>query len=153
MLSTYAVCREILRLGKDRGIDDISPMKLIKLAYIAHGISLAVLEEPLFADKVVAWRYGPVIKSIYDAVKQYKYRTINSDLFDYADEVISPDQKEAIKCAMDIYGELTAGQLSTITHEKGSPWYRTHSWVTNLFGITIPNDDIKAHYKQILDIK
>lgn len=152
MISTYAVCREILRLGKKRGIDNISPMKLIKLAYIAHGINLAILDQPLFADKVVAWKYGPVITSIYDAVRQYRNRPVEYDLFDYTDDRMDSGNLKSIEYAMDIYGELTASQLSTITHEEGSPWYQTHSWLTDIFGGTISNDTIRTHYKQILGL-
>lgn len=134
MPSTYAVCQEILRLGKERkpAINDISPMKLIKLVYISHGINLAVLGKPLFNEDVMAWQYGPVIVSIYEKVKKYKRDPIHPDEFGDADaeEDMYEGNRKAIECAMDIYGELEAGQLSKI----------------------IPNEDIRKHYREILRI-
>ena len=48
---------------------------LVKRVYIAHGFSLAMLDKPLIDprfDPVEAWKYGPVIPSVYHSFKQYK---------------------------------------------------------------------------------
>ena len=48
---------------------------LVKRVYIAHGLALAYrhkgLLDPRF-DKVEAWKYGPVIPSVYHSFKQNK---------------------------------------------------------------------------------
>ena len=47
----------------------------MKRVYIAHGFSLAINKESLLDkrfDKVEAWKYGPVIPSVYHSFKQYK---------------------------------------------------------------------------------
>lgn len=150
MPSPYAVCREILHIGKERNIGDISLLKLIKLAYISHGICLAVLDKPLFEDQVEAWRYGPVIVRIYDAVRHYKSQPISTGIFDHVEEEVVGDDLEAIKCAMDIYGKLSALQLSTITHRKGTPWHQVKKrWFP---GSVVPNELIKNHYIEILSV-
>lgn len=148
MVSSLAVCREILRIGKEEGIDDISPLKLIKLAYICQGFHLAVVDEPLFEDKVEAWKYGPVVRRIYDAVSHYRKNSILPNQFDHVEGELNEDAMTIIKGVMNAYGELEGLQLSTITHKKGTPWHEIRSeWAS---GTVIPNPLIKKHYKKIL---
>ncbi len=40
---------------------------MLKLVYIAHGWTLALLDRPLIMSTIEAWRYGPVIPVLYDA--------------------------------------------------------------------------------------
>ena len=53
---------------------EIRPLRLMKLVYIAHGFMLAMLDRsvlnPRF-DRVEAWKYGPVIPSVYHSFKGY----------------------------------------------------------------------------------
>lgn len=151
MYSSLAVCKKIMQLAEARKIGEISPMKLIKLAYISHGISLAAWNKKLFDDDVIAWLYGSVVISIYDAVKKYGSSPIHSGEFDYVNEDVTGDNLEAIESAVNIYGEFTAIQLSKITHSKNTPWYKTRNDFLNLSNI-IPNDDIKSHYRDILGL-
>ena len=55
----------------------LTPMQLIKLSYIAHGWTLAILDNPLFKDIVEAWRYGPVVPDIYHRYKKFGYSRIS----------------------------------------------------------------------------
>ena len=43
----------------NRHDQSMSIMRLLKLAYMAHGWALAIIDEPLVNDYVQAWRYGP----------------------------------------------------------------------------------------------
>lgn len=44
----------------------ISPLKLQKLIYMAHGWHLALLDKPLVEDEAPeAWKFGPVFASVY----------------------------------------------------------------------------------------
>lgn len=47
----------------------ISPMKLLKLVYYAHGWHLALSGNPLIKENVEAWRFGPVVRCLYDEFK------------------------------------------------------------------------------------
>ncbi|MGL6349555.1 MAG: Panacea domain-containing protein, partial [Aeromonas sp.] len=64
------VAEAILRAAKREG-RSLTPMQLIKLTYIAHGWSLAVANRDLFTDRIEAWKYGPVIPSLYQATKRF----------------------------------------------------------------------------------
>ena len=44
---------------------DITVMKLIKILWFAYGFWLALTKKRLFDEQFEAWRYGPVVPSIY----------------------------------------------------------------------------------------
>lgn len=53
----------------DRMNMPLTPQKLMKLCYIAHGCHLAIGGEPLFDDRIEAWRYGPIIPALYKLIR------------------------------------------------------------------------------------
>lgn len=48
----------------------MSLLKLIKLVYLAYGWSIA-LDYRLFDEPIVAWKHGPVIRSLYHEFKHF----------------------------------------------------------------------------------
>ena len=144
MFSPHAVCREILHQGTH-----VTPLKLIKLAYISHGYHLGFLNRPLFNDEAKAWPYGPAVENIYHAVKHFKRRQINKELFDGPiDDDTNDDANSIIDLVVRAYDKYDGLQLSTITHRKGSPWHiaieKYGQWET------IPNRLIQEHYKSMI---
>ena len=76
--SAFAVANYFLRLGRDSG-EEITPLKIQKLVYIAHGYHLAFTASdnspnglPLVDDEFAeAWQYGPVFPSLYHHFKRF----------------------------------------------------------------------------------
>ena len=58
------VANEFIRAAAQEG-RGLSIMTLLKFVYIAHGWTLALLDRPLITDLAEAWRYGPVVPSVY----------------------------------------------------------------------------------------
>ena len=55
-----------------KGVESDNPttiLPLIKMVYISHGCNLAFYNEPLFKEPVEAWKYGPVVPSVYYAFR------------------------------------------------------------------------------------
>lgn len=128
-----AVANYFLQLAKDKGTS-LTPMKLQKLVYFAHGWNLALHEEPLIADTIEAWKFGPVVPSLYREFKYFGNGVITAfanelDLeeFDIVEPKIPDDDVQAkalIVRIMETYGSLSAIQLSKMTHLNDAPWYR-----------------------------
>lgn len=146
-----AVANYFLDLARKKGVD-LTPMKLIKLVYIAHGWTLGLMRKPLIIDKIEAWKYGPVIPSLYKTFKKYGDRAIYKNATNcfgvkVSDE-ISDQEKAIIERVFEKYGNLTALQLSSLTHKEGTPWYI--SWNNqngmNQMGFPISNELIEDHY-------
>ena len=100
-------------------------MKLIKLVYIAHGWSLALLKRPLISETIQAWKYGPVIESLYHAFKNKGNSPISPDDFQsFSKADIDEKTVTLLAKVWEKYGGLTGIHLSTLTHQPGTPWYK-----------------------------
>ena len=66
--TALAVADKLIRLAREAEIP-ITPMQVQKLAYFSHAWSLGLGYGPLFQDAVESWQYGPVIRSVYHALK------------------------------------------------------------------------------------
>jgi uncharacterized phage-associated protein len=165
---TGAIANYVLDLG-DRDGRPISPMKLQKLLYFAHGWYLALTDHPLLDDQVEAWQWGPVIPSIYHEFKRFgphpinaRYRTVelnkNGDM-DFELRVPNLDDcsgsgdvvtaKAVIDRVWQVYRDYSAVQLSNMTHQPGTPWQIVWERMgpSKLKSQDIPEDLIKKHFK------
>jgi len=132
---------------------EITPMKLIKLIYIAHAWHLVVTDTRLLreADQIEAWRYGPVIRSIYDEFKQFGGNTITTlaavDVNEKKCFDEDKDTKEILNAVWEKYKQNTGLELSTLTHKKGTPWYQYYKQGQGDF---INDQLIKQYYIDLL---
>ncbi len=121
----------------------LSIMSLLKLTYIAHGWHLEMKKRPLFNNKIEAWQYGPVIPDVYNAFRPQGFSAVktvplNSDTQPQQDD-------ELLQQIWDIYGDMSAFQLSDLTHELGGPWHLASE--TGGYYAPIPNEMIQNHYE------
>ncbi|MGB0660973.1 MAG: Panacea domain-containing protein [Mangrovicoccus sp.] len=143
------VANEILKIAKREGLA-LTPMQLVKLTYIAHGWSLAILERDLFQDRIEAWKYGPVIPVLYHATKKYGRGVIPLDLID--EDTPSPFDADVTALLEDVvakYGNLSGYALSNLTHRDGSPWQQVFR--EGVMNIPIGDEIISQHYGEKLD--
>lgn len=116
---------------------DLTQLGLMKRVYIAHGFSLAINNKPLLDDrfdKVEAWKYGPVIPSVYHSFKQYKAEPItdkavvmewNDDNGSMSFPEPSLEDENAKKIAAMVwkrYHDFSDKEMVSLTHRKGTPW-------------------------------
>lgn len=118
--SAQAIANYFLEKAKENG-EPLTPLKLIKLVYLAHGWCLGLFQFPLIKEPIEAWQYGPVISSLYHKVKKFGNDEI-TEFFDIDSKVEDKKTQELLDKIWDVYGKYSATQLSNLTHEKGSPW-------------------------------
>ena len=119
-------------------------MRLLKLAYMAHGWTLAIFDEPLINEYVQAWQYGPVVPTIYYSFRPYgvyglKRRNV------VRNQIIDEETSEFIEVVYDLYESLSDYKLSQLTHIRGGPWEQTYK--PGKLGIVIPDELISKHFK------
>ena len=119
---------------------EIRPLRLMKLVYIAHGFMLAMLDRsvlnPRF-DRVEAWKYGPVIPSVYHSFKGYGASPITGKTTVFigektegsrivpkieTPELSDPDARKVCEFVWRRYSRFNDVQLVNITHKDGTPW-------------------------------
>ncbi len=135
----------------------IDLLKTVKLVYLAQGWHLGFEKKPLIREQVEAWEYGPVVRSVYDAFKEYGKRPITKP----ANTGISTEMKKIealadnivmqfLKAIWNLYREHSGLHLSKLTHEEGTPWHKT--WVVgkkqDSFGVVIPEKTIQEYYAE-----
>lgn len=145
---SLAAAQFILDACREGTTDDaVTPMQLIKLVYVAHGYMLGRHGKPLLDEEVQAWRYGPVVPSVYHAVKEYRSSPV--DCIRRAPmHRFDPLEEATMREVARIYRHATGVQLSSATHRPETPWSIT--W--NLLGQNGPisNDLIEEFYRKLL---
>ncbi|MFD1703365.1 Panacea domain-containing protein [Methylopila henanensis] len=134
----------------------LTPLKLIKLVYIAYGWVLALTGKRLFDEPIQAWQHGPVIPSVYHEFKHYGKRPIEDkatcfdlDTFDFTVPEIEASDKET-KAILDkvwsAYKMFSGWSLRQKTHEPGTPWSQTYE--EGVSDKEIPDTLIAPHFKK-----
>jgi uncharacterized phage-associated protein len=133
-----------------KGGKKLTPMQLIKLCYISHGFSLAINRRPLLDESVEAWRYGPVVPSLYRRLKSYGSGPVTEPVSSNWGNAkkLDPDDRALIDEVFAKYGHFNGGQLSHLTHRPGTPWAETYT--PNSYGDEIDDAVIRTHYATIL---
>lgn len=136
-------------------------LKLQKLAYYCFADYLCTARGLLFQDKIYAFNLGPVIESIRERFKGFRYINIdNTDMISDISPLNMPirskilfadkgmQKLKSIERTIDKYGQCTASELVKLTHSEGTPWHYTYDGSS--FKV-IPNDIIfQRHHLESL---
>ena len=141
---TQLVAEQILWLRREI---PTTPMHVLKLAYISHGFMLGLTKSVLLYESVEAWRYGPVVPSVYHRYKAFGGQPIDIATVDQSAS-LGDDELFAIEAVEDIYRAVSALRLSSLTHQVGTPWHTT----VQKYGVgtIIPNDLISSYYEEFI---
>jgi len=154
------VANEFLELAKRDG-RQLTPMQLQKLVYFAYGWYLAITGERLLNERIQAWQWGPVVPSLYGALKIYGSGPITEPTVEpFFEETkmgfrvnrISSDDpqkddfaRRVVAKVWETYGRFNGIQLSSITHAPNSPWSAYYD--KDVRGTDIPDEAIAEYFK------
>jgi uncharacterized phage-associated protein len=111
------VCDVAAFILRERG--PMTVMKLQKLCYYAYGFHLAWEGRPLFPERFEAWANGPVSPDLYQ-LHRGRFNIAVGDIPGNPD-VLDADEAESVRLVLGSYGDLSAHQLSLLTHQE-QPW-------------------------------
>lgn len=139
-------------------------LRLVKYVYIAHGFALAILNRTIIDkrfDVVEAWKFGPVIPSVYHTFKHNSNNPITSfgqiainETPDGRITFITPQINDAeIKNVLDFvwnrYSKMSTGALINTLHKEGTPWKFCYQEGKNMI---IPDEMTCVYYKEIVKV-
>ncbi|MFM9414115.1 Panacea domain-containing protein [Peptococcus simiae] len=108
--------------------ESMSPKKIQKLVYYAYSWYLTLMNDSveylnnkLFDEEIKAWVHGPVVISIYQEYRDYKFREVPKQKIDDSD--YNEDTLDVLNQVWDVYGQFNANELESITHQE-DPWIR-----------------------------
>lgn len=111
---------------------EVSPMKLQKLLYFVASEYSKEKHKPLLSEPLRAWQYGPVVRSVYDEFRSFGASPIRNFAKDATGKAYRIDERKnpALAKALDRVwknaSDLSAVQLSRITHLPASAWSKAY---------------------------
>jgi uncharacterized phage-associated protein len=123
--------------------DIMSNLKLQKLLYYTQGVSLAILNKPIFEEPVVAWEYGPVVENVYHAFRDFGAGAIEKN-GEFDPSVFENEEIDIIKEVYEVYGQFSALKLMNMTHEE-MPWKSTPR------NQVITHTKLKQHFGELVE--
>ncbi len=103
--------------------DQITNLKLQKLLYYAQGLSLAILDRPIFQEKIFHWEHGPVVDVIYHQYKTHQKAPLPPTYIE--PDKYQDDELYILNRVRSDYGQYSAWKLRNMTHQE-QPWLRTY---------------------------
>lgn len=123
--------------------EDITHLKLQKLLYFAQAAHLAAHGAPLFSDEIQAWKFGPVVPTVYQIFRDFESRHIPSEEGHDCDEQVEVFLKEVWKT----FAKYSASELVHLSHKVG-PWENFYKPNHNN---VIPVSAIQESFENVFD--
>jgi len=121
MIDSLNVARYFIIRAYEDGIEaEMTNMKVQKLLYYAQSLHLALYNEPLFAEEIQAWRYGPVCPPAYRFYSDFEAKQLPIPPKELLSD-FSSEKKELLEEIWEYFGGYHAYGLSDMTHGE-FPW-------------------------------
>lgn len=135
-------------------------LKLQKLVYLCFADYLCDTGKELFTNKIYAFKYGPVVDTVYKRYKEYGYKSIEEEQRDIDSRNISEmpaksrilfaengtEKLISIEKTLKKYGSLSATDLVDLTHKDKSPWSKSFKGLGKLYS-SMKLDTIKKYHQ------
>ena len=148
MANVLDVANLFLNLAEEQANNDLgdlmTDMKLQKMLYFAQCWHLVRHGEPLFDNKIEAWKHGPVVPEAYQHYKHNGWNPILSQPVHY--EAFTADELETILDVFHYYGRFSASGLRELSHKEGTPWSQVYQ--EDAKHIEIMRESLKDYYSQ-----
>lgn len=139
MFTALDIAKEILNQCYKKG-KSISNLKLQKLLYYVQGFSFQKTNKPAFDDDICAWKYGPVVPTVYEYFDCYASKNITGK---FPDVKLDDRTKWIVYNVVNTYAEIPTWELVEKTHRE-DPW----KLIYMVFGVDsiIPKASIKKYF-------
>jgi uncharacterized phage-associated protein len=110
--------------------ESLSPMKLQKLLYFLYAVFYTKTGLQLFSERFATWKYGPVIDTVYQKFRDFGSSSINKYCMN--DGIITSvnEEHDIFRQLIDMvwckFKEKSGIELSKITHEEWTAWYKAY---------------------------
>lgn len=109
--------------------DLITNLKLQKLLFYQQGFWLAEYGEPLFAERVEAWTYGPVVPTVYDRFKGYGRAALDVQKEGREMHFAPAERERFFYSVYEVFVQYSASGLVRLSHEEPAwqtAWAKGH---------------------------
>lgn len=145
--SAFDIATYFSEKAQEDGISDLTPLKLQKILYFAQGWWLANYPNPLFSEKIRAWKYGPVVREIWELYRNNNVGNITPENAPGFKNTLDGDTKTYLDTVWDKYGDNDAFFLVELTHQT-TPWKEA---IEDPLDDTIKVESMRAYFTEHLD--
>jgi len=134
------IANAVIYLARQTGVPaprSLTHMKLQKLVFFVHAWGLALHDQSPLSERPQAWEYGPVFDSLYHVLKSYGSRPVDEYLTKMNPatgqrQAMIPTRNDRtfwnlLEQVCTQYGNLSALQLSDLSHEPDGPWEKARA--------------------------
>jgi len=150
MYSSSDIANYFLQRARSEG-RALTPMQLHKLVYIAHGWSLGYGRGKLIGERIEAGPFGPVVPDLYHRIKHYGGSAVTEPVpqpIFYRPHRLDEETTQLLDAVWRGYSNYSGIQLSTITHQSGSPWDQVYRRGGLKRNVPIDDEIIAEYYRQ-----
>ena len=116
------VAKYIIHLCDEYG-ELITHLKLQKLLYYVQAHYLARHNMPFVDDEIEAWKYGPVVRKVWEKYNEKKREPLQEETSSF---LLTGEQKEHIKSVLAEYLGFSAYELVECVHHE-APWIEAYN--------------------------
>ena len=140
--SALVISKYFLSIPDEDAGELISNLKLQKLLYYAQGYHVAMhgVDDPLFNDKVYAWKHGPVVKAVYS---HYSSHGGGALPIEKRPSGLSDATRGFLDEIYRVFGRYSAWALRDMTHRE-LPWRK--NFKPDVPDIEIPLTDLRDYF-------
>ena len=143
------VAEFFINLSLTNKIDDdvnegITNLKLQKMLYFSQAAHLVLHNEELFKEDIQAWKWGPVVVSVYHKYKTFKNMPLPLPK-DFVDKIGDEETIHFLNGIWEMLNKYSASELMNITHSH-APWKDAFEKGKNN---VITKEALREYYKNI----
>lgn len=141
-LDSVEVARALRWEAKSNG-GQINMTQIMKLMYILYGFMLVSKRCRITKEQPKAWPYGPAFPRVQkhvhlsDPITDREYKVL---------EKTQPELIQTMKTVYDNFGKYSAYQLSSWSHENGSPWSKAMIRSGGAWNEPLSDEDIYNYF-------
>lgn len=147
-VSALQLAGEIIRRSGARG-RFLTNLSVQKLAYFCHGWHLALRGTPLVDENFAAWKFGPVLPSVYHKLKVFSSNPIPPShplVVATGGGILDNDSGQIVDKVLELYGGYTGAQLVDMSHVANGPW--AEAWAAG--SDEMEDVRIQAYFKSLI---
>ena len=134
------------------GGDLITNLRLQKLLYYAQAWYLVNFDRPLFSDEIKAWRFGPVIESVYHKFKKFRHTAIIYKSNGEIEKIFSTTDLDFLNEFYNIYIDYSANALLQMSHNE-APWKEAYESPSQIITIARMKEFYTQKYEELIGEK
>jgi uncharacterized phage-associated protein len=142
------IARYILLVAYESG-DVVTNLKLQKLLYYAQAWYMVHHKgRKLFSDDIEAWRFGPVIKDIYDLYKKFSRSPIDEQVNEKDFTCLELDDRKFMDEFLDEFMDYSALSLVNMIHNE-IPWKEAFDGNDPMASTVISTNSMYDYYSKL----